>query len=228
MIPCRGEARSLEHLLPRWLATGAARLVVADTPTGDGTRDLVARLGDPRLRYVEVKERGYGAAVLAGMEEAGDVAFAVVSDADHGRGPEQVEALLAPFSDPAVGLVAAARSDARGQSAPQRMGNALTTLLIALGWGRRFRDLGPFRALRRAAWPAGTLRDRGFGFNVEMNVRALELGMAVVEVALPASERRFGRNRIGGTVKGVVRAGGGILSRLWRLREETCGTPSSS
>ncbi|MHC4819367.1 MAG: glycosyltransferase, partial [Planctomycetota bacterium] len=227
VIPCRGEAESLRTLLPRWLQTDAERIIVADTPTGDGTEALTR--GSPRLVYLPVAQRGYGAAVRAGLAElAGDVDFAIVCDADHGRGPDQARALLAPFRDPAIGLVTAARVGAR-LSLPQRLGNGLAAFLIALGWGRRFHDLGPFRALRLAAWPAGALTDAGFGWNVEMNVRALELGLGVVEVGLPASARTHGEDRISGTLTGVLGAGYGILRQLYRLRQEqSCRRPSSS
>jgi hypothetical protein len=226
IVPCRGEADNLRTLLPRWLATDAARVIVADTPTGDGTEALTR--SRPRLVYLPVEQRGYGAAVRAGLAAAGGVDFAVVCDADHGRGPDQVAVLLTPFADPEVGLVTAARMNARHLSRPQRLGNALSTFLIALGWGRRFHDLGPFRALRRARWPQGALHDAGYGWNVEMNVRALELGLKVVEVPLPASVRARGEDRISGTLRGVLGAGFGILSRLYRLREQSCRQPSSS
>jgi hypothetical protein len=217
VIPCRGEAENLRGLLPRWLETDVERVVVADTPTGDGTEALTE--ASPRLVYLPVAQRGYGAAVRAGLAAAGDVDFAIVCDADHGRGPGQARALLAPLRDPHVGLVTAARVDAR-LSLPQRIGNGLATFLIAVGWGRRFWDLGPFRALRLAAWPAGALTDAGFGWNVEMNVRAIELGLGVVEVGLPASQRAHGENRISGTLAGVVGAGYGILRQLYRLKEQ--------
>jgi hypothetical protein len=227
VIPCRGEAESLRTLLPRWLQTDAERIIVADTPTRDGTETLT--LTSPRLVYLPVAQRGYGAAVRAGLAElADDVDFAIVCDADHGRGPDQASALLAPFRDPLVGLVTAARVRAR-LSLPQRLGNELAAFLIAIGWGRRFHDLGPFRALRRAAWPDGALTDAGFGWNVEMNVRALELGLGVVEVGLPASARAHGDDRISGTLRGVLGAGYGILRQLHRLRQEqSCRRPSSS
>lgn len=217
VIPCRGEAQSLRTLLPRWLETDAHRIVVADTPTGDGTEALTRE--SPRLVYLPVVERGYGAAVRAGLAAAGGVDFAIVCDADHGRGPAQAPALLAPFRDASVGLVTAARIGPRLGLA-QRLGNGLATFLIAIGWGRRFRDLGPFRALRRSAWPPGALTDTGFGWNVEMNVRALGLGLGIVEVGLPAGVRAHGRDRISGTLAGVLGAGYGILRQLHRLKEQ--------
>jgi len=219
IVPSRGERANLAELLPRWRATQATRIVVADTPTGDGTRELC---GDD---YLEVPGRGYGNAVAEGLAVLrGTCDVAIVCDADHALGPEQAGALLAPFADPNVGLVSVAREGRLGMA--QRLGNALTTFLIALGWGRRFHDLGPFRALRLDMWPEDALRDRAFGWNVEMNVRALERGMGVVEVGLPTAPRPHGRDRISGTWAGIFGAGAGMLRQLYRLREESCRQPS--
>jgi len=225
VIPARGERPNLAVVLPRWLDTPAERIVVADTPTGDGTDELCRM--DLRIRYLPVHQRGYGAAVRAGLEKLrGVVQYAVVCDADHPDGPRQVEALLAPFADKKVGLVSAARRRTRHLTPPQRFGNALACWLIAWGWGRRFEDLGPFRALHLRKWPRGLLRDDGFGWNVEMNVRALERGMKCVEVDLPASERLHGEDKISGTFRGVLGAGWGILSKIYSMREESCKRPS--
>lgn len=218
VIPCRGEAENLRRLLPAWLEAGATRIVVADTPTGDGTFEVARGLGD-RVVYEPVARRGYGAAVKAGLARAREEVM-IVCDADHDLGPAQAAALLAPFKDVAVGLVTGVRP-AAGMSLPQRLGNALVTFLIGAFWGRRFHDLGPFRALRRERW---ALTDTGYGWNVEMNVRALEMGLKVVEVPLPAGARAHGRDRISRTVRGVMAAGWGILRRLYLLRE--CARPS--
>jgi len=216
VIPCRGEYDNLRGLVPAWLEAGARRVVLADTPTGDSTPGLASE----RVTYLPVERRGYGAAVLAGLEAVRQDGCAVVCDADHARGPQQVGRLLAPLADPDVGLVCAARNDPKALSTTQRFGNALVCTLIGLGWGRRYFDLGPFRGLRLADWPAGRLRDRGFGINVEMNVRALDLGIGVVEVPLTPSRRAHGADRISGTLRGSVAAGWGMLRMLFRLNEQ--------
>lgn len=223
VIPALREAANLRRLLPGWLDTRVERVVVADLPCEDGTETLCRDL--PRVRYVAVGRRGYGAAVAAGLDAVSDLDFAVVCDADHLRGPEQLEALLAPLRDPGVGLVTADRTRAARLTRLQRLGNALVTVLIALGWGRRFRDLGPYRALRIAAWRDLPVHDPGFGWNVEMNVRALEVGLGVVEVPLAPAPRPDGRDRITGSLRSALAAGAGILRRLYQLHE-TSGRPA--
>ncbi len=223
VIPAMGERDSLARLLPAWMRTDAVEVVVADTPTDDGTEALVASY--PRARYVAVPGRGYGRAVAAGWRQAAPSDVLVICDADAGAAPAHVGALLAPLADPAVGLVTGARPPGDlGWS--QRAGNGLATWLMGWFWGRRFHDLGPFRAVRRAALPLRVMRDPAFGWNVEMNVRALQLGLDVEEVAVPVAHRTAGENRISATWRGIFSAGRGILGRIHLLREEACSRAS--
>ena len=110
-----------------------------------------------------------------------------------------------------------------GQAAPgslrpqQRLGNWLACTLIALRFGRGFTDLGPFRTIRYEALTKLRLGDRTFGWNVEMQIKALKAGLRIVEV--PVRYRpRIGRSKISGTVMGTLRAGARILwtiARSW-------------
>lgn len=74
------------------------------------------------------------------------------------------------------------RPDSRRRlTTTQRFGNALCCALIALGWARRFRDMASLRVVRREAFERLALRSRGFGWNVEMQVRAVEQGLRIAE-----------------------------------------------
>lgn len=214
IVPAFAEAQNLGTLLPMWKSAGADLVIVADTPTGDGTRELTD--GVPGTEYVAVARRGYGAAVLAGLEaaRAASVEIAIVADADDHAAPGHLTALLAPFDRAEVGLVTGARGRASRLGLVQRGGNAFVTALIALRFGRWFQDLGPLRALRMSAWPDGSIEDHGYGINVEMNVGAVLRGIEVVEIALDAGTRLHGKNRISRTLAGAARAGHGMLSRL--------------
>jgi hypothetical protein len=85
----------------------------------------------------------------------------------------------------------------------------------------QFGDVGSLRALRLDAVPRLNLADRGFGWNVEMQVRAVEAGLRIVEMPVRFRPRRAGESKISGTVMGTARAAWGILGmmfRLWRTR----------
>jgi hypothetical protein len=81
--------------------------------------------------------------------------------------------------------------------------------------GTRATDLGPFRAIRADALRRLEMRDRGFGWTVEMQLRACRLGLRVCEVPVDY-RRRIGRSKVSGTVSGSVRAGLKILGTIAR------------
>jgi hypothetical protein len=82
-------------------------------------------------------------------------------------------------------------------------------------FGVRFTDLGPFRAIRRDLLESLRMEDRTFGWNVEMQIKAVRAGARVVEV--PVRYRpRIGVSKISGTLQGTVRAGLKILGTIFR------------
>jgi hypothetical protein len=99
----------------------------------------------------------------------------------------------------------------------QRFGNALATTLIRWGWGHRYADLGPLRLIRRSALEQIAMRDRGFGWTVEMQVRAVEIGLRIREVQVRYRPRQGGVSKISGTIKGTLRAGAVIITTIGRL-----------
>ena len=61
------------------------------------------------------------------------------------------------------------------------------------------------------------MRDPNYGWNMEMQVKAIELGLRILEVPV-RYKRRIGVSKISGTVRGTVAAGYKILSTLFLLR----------
>ena len=75
--------------------------------------------------------------------------------------------------------------------------------------------MGPFRAIRRRALEELRLRDTTFGWNVEMQLKALKQRLRMAEV--PVRYRpRIGTSKISGTVVGTIQAGMGILGMIVR------------
>ena len=140
-------------------------------------------------------------------------------DADGSDDPAEMPQLIAPIAGASADLVVGSRAmghvERGAMTRPQRFGNWLATRLIHLLYGHRYTDLGPYRAIRRSLLDAIAMRDRRFGWTVEMQVRALQLGGRVVEV--PVSYRkRTGRSKISGTASGVAKAGFWILFTIFR------------
>ena len=99
-------------------------------------------------------------------------------------------------------------------TAAQRFGNRLAVTLIRLFWRVNHADLGPLRLISRQAFDRLNMQDRGFGWTVEMQVRAAEEGLKVSEVSVRNFPRSAGVSKISGTVKGSIQAGAIILTTL--------------
>lgn len=218
ILPARNEAAALPAVfaeIPRALVHD---IIVVDNGSTDDTAAVARRLG---ARVVREPVPGYGRACLAGLRALPPAADTVVFlDADHSDDPGDLPALLAPLVDGRADLVIGARTrDAAARRAltpQQRIGNALACWLIARRWGVCFTDLGPFRAIQRTALERLGVQDRGFGWTVEMQVKAVQHGLRVVEV--PVRYRpRIGRSKISGTLRGAVLAGTTILWTIARL-----------
>jgi hypothetical protein len=68
------------------------------------------------------------------------------------------------------------------------------------------RDIGPMRAADRERLLALALTDRGFGWPLEMVLRAAGAGWRVGEVQVAYGPRTGGRSKVSGSVTGTWRA----------------------
>ncbi len=217
IIPALNEAKNLAELLPQLTAFRLGQILVCDNGSTDDTRVVVERCG---ATWVHEPRPGYGAACYAGMQtldERGDVVAFI--DADLSDDVSKLGALVQPIFDDecdlAIGVRVPELREPGSTTFPQRFANWLMPLMIRLGWGYRFTDLGPFRAIRRSSLDAIGMQDRAYGWTVEMQIRAVELGLRIREVPIAHRNRRHGRSKISGTVRGV------LLAAYWIIR--TCG-----
>ena len=91
-----------------------------------------------------------------------------------------------------------------------RFGNKFAVFLIKLFFGHRFTDLGPFRAIRYDSLKAMDMRDKDFGWTVEMQIKAVKHRLRIQEIPVRYRERE-GISKITGTVSGTIKAGSKII-----------------
>ena len=224
LIPALDEERALPAVLAE-IPRGAADLVVVvDNGSTDRTAE-VARAGGAQV--VREPRRGYGQACLAGLEYllrgAGDrpplrdADVVVFLDADHSDFAEELPGVAGPVLRGAADLVVGSRmrtAESRAALLPQaRFGNRLACLLLRLLFGARHTDLGPFRAIRVDALKHLRMRDRDYGWTVEMQLKAAQQRLRTMEVPV-RYRRRVGRSKISGTLVGSLRAGFTILRTI--------------
>lgn len=220
IIPALNEEKSLTELLPQLASMRLGQVLVCDNGSTDNTRAVVEAAG---ATWVYEPTRGYGAACYAGMQRLGGAIDVVVFlDADQSddasRMPDLVAPILAGECDLVIGARAAELREAGSTTIPQQFANWLMPLMIRLGWGYRFTDLGPFRAIRRTSLDAIDMQDRAFGWTIEMQIRAVELGLRIREVPVAHRNRRHGKSKISGTIRGVVLAAYWIIGTCTALR----------
>jgi len=210
--------------IPRAVAGPASwrleAIVVADNGSRDRTAAVARAAGATVIRE---PRRGYGAACLAALAHLRAAPPDIVAflDADGSDDPAELPALLAPLLEGRADLVIGSRvrgARERGALTPvQELGNALAVVLLRLLFGVRWTDLGPFRAIRWPALETLGMRDRDYGWTVEMQARAARAGLRGVE--LPAAyRRRIGRSKVSGTLRGALGAGWKILFTILRVR----------
>jgi len=220
LIPARNEEASLPLVLGAIPAGLVEEVVVVDNASSDRTADTALSRGATVLFE---PRPGYGAACLRGIDYLRGVRPDVVVflDADFSDHPEELPLLLRAIERDGADLVIGSRILGRrepGALLPQaRLGNWLATRLMRALYGGRFSDLGPFRAIRLGALIDLGMRDRGFGWTAEMQVKALKHRLRTAEVPV-SYRRRVGVSKITGTVSGTLRAGAAILWTVVRNR----------
>ena len=225
VVPARDEERNIGPVVAELLALrddGGARIiddfVVCDNGSTDGT---AARAREAGARVVREDRPGYGIACLTGLAALRPVDVVLFTDGDGSFAAAQGLRLLeavAGGADLAIGSRVLGRREPGALSAPQIAGNRVAGLLIRLLWGVAVTDLGPYRAIRGEALRHLDMQDRTYGWTVEMQIKGIQHGLRVAEVPVDALRRRFGRSKVGGTVRGVAGASAGILSMIVRLR----------
>ena len=221
VIQALNEAASIGKVIaaiPKW----ADEIIVVDNGSTDQTSQVASKNG---AHVVTETQRGYGQACLTGMAAVEHCDIIVFLDADFSDYPEEIDLLVEPIAKGQVEMVIGSRvksaKAAQVLTPVQRFGNALACRLIQLFWGGNFSDLGPFRAIRWSSLQSLRMNDRNFGWTIEMQIKAVRMGLSFREV--PVSYRqRIGQSKISGTIKGSVMAGSKILWMI--LRYAVCRT----
>ena len=173
--------------------------IVADNGSTDGSGELARSLG---AHVVHEPTPGFGAACFAGLSAAtGEVVCFM--DCDASFDPRDLTRIAAPVQSGEADLVLGARRGAFPLHA--RAANAMLAFELRRRTGIPLRDLGPMRAARREPLLELGIRDRRFGWPLEMVLRAAAAGWTVRELQVPYYSRA-GRSKVTGTVKGTLRA----------------------
>ncbi len=200
VLPCLDEAAALPLVLTA-LPPGY-RAIVVDNGSTDGSPEVAGRLG---AKVIHEPRKGYGAAVHTGLEHATSDLVAFM-DADASLDPAELPRLarLLDHADLAVGKRVPAQRGVWPWHA--RAGNALLAALLR--WkGLPVTDIAPMRVVRRRQLLDLGIKDRAFGYPLELLLRAAEDKWRVVETGVAYRPRAAGtKSKVSGSVKGTLRA----------------------
>ena len=225
IIPAFNEEGAIAGVVAELPSHLVREVIVCDNASTDTTAQRARAAG---ATVVSAPDKGYGNACLAGLAYLRDRRIpappdvVVFVDGDGSDIPAQLPRLLAPIAGGEAEMVIGSRAlgrRERGAMQPhQRFGNWLAPTLIRWFWGVRFTDLGPFRAITWTALERIDMRDRDFGWTVEMQVKAAKLGVPSAEVPVDYRARAHGVSKVSGSLRNSVLAGDKILRTIFANR----------
>ena len=190
VFPCLNEEATLATCIQQVnesLRSSGVRyeIVVADNGSQDRSREIAASLG---CRVVPVAQRGYGAALRAGIE-AGHGTYVMFADSDNTYLYEDAARLYAAAHEHSADMAIASRMT--GRIAPGAMpflhrwaGTPVLTWLINRLFKGRLSDCNSgFRCIRKNAYETWKIRSNGMEFASELLIKALKCGAKSVEIS---------------------------------------------
>lgn len=219
VIPALNEAESIGAVVRSMPWDRIAECIVVDNGSTDATAE-VARAAGAR---VATSPRGYGAACAAGARAAVETSDVLVFlDGDGSDDVSAMAQMVGPIERGEADFVIGSRT--RGRAEPgslngaQRFAATLIGTLVKMLYGFRYTDMGPFRAIRRDALERMQMREMTYGWNLEMQVKAVRMGLRVVEIPVNYRCRIGGESKVSGNLAASVKAGMRILGVLVRVR----------
>ena len=227
VIPTLNEEDSIAAVvraIPRDLVD---RVIVADGQSSDATAARAAGAGADVIRV----GRGYGRACAAGVDAAADADIIVFMDGDGADDPSHIAALVEPIRTGAYDFVIGSR--VRGEREPgsiawhQIAAGQLAGLAMRALYGARYTDMCAFRAIRRDRLIGLRMREMTYGWNVEMQMRAAQARLRILEIPVPCRRRIGGASKVAGNVSGTLRAGTRIISTIARIAVRADTSPDA-
>jgi glycosyltransferase involved in cell wall biosynthesis len=201
ILPVLNEAEALPGLLAAF--GGDYVPLIVDNGSTDASAAVARRHG---AQVVSEPRRGFGAACFAGLAAASSDLVCFM-DADGSLDPAELHLVSGPVragkSDLCLG---SRRPDPGAWPTHARLANRFLAWELSRRSGARLSDLGPMRCAGREALLVLGLRDRAFGWPLEMVLSAAAAGWRISEVPVRYRVRAGGESKVSGSLRGTLAA----------------------
>lgn len=222
IIPALNEAESIGPVVRSMPWRLIAECLVVDNGSTDATATNATAAG----ARVITAPRGYGSACLAGAHAALSTSTVLVYlDGDGADDITDLPRLLAPVLARTADFTIGSRI--RGQREPGSMlasqifaAHLVGTLLRFVPSVRRharYTDMGAFRAIRRSCLDQLHMSELTYGWNLEMQIKAAQHGLRIVEIPVNYRNRIGGESKVAGNFRASLKAAIRILEVLFRV-----------
>ncbi len=217
IVPALNEAESIGHVVRSMPWDRIAECIVVDNGSTDATGVLAAEAG----ARVITSPRGYGAAMRAGSAAAlPSSEILVFLDGDGADALEEMAKLVEPIVTNQADFVLASRIAGRqpGAMLPSQVFAAhFISFLVHVRYGFRYTDMAAFRAIRRSALEAMHMGEMTYGWNLEMQIKAVQHKLRIREIPMVYRRRIGGQSKVSGNLRASFVAGTRILGVFFRV-----------
>jgi glycosyltransferase involved in cell wall biosynthesis len=219
IIPALNEEEPIAGVVAAIPRPLAGEIIVVDNGSTDATAVRAEAAG---ARVVSEPKRGYGAACWAGVQALSpECTIVVFLDGDGSDCAEFMDRLVAPIQagthDFVIGSRTRGKREPGSMNATQLFAGWFAGLLMRLRYGVRYTDMGPFRAIRRSALETLDMRERTFGWNLEMQMMAAHKRLRILELPVDHRCRTGGESKVTGNLRATARATIKIASTFLRI-----------
>lgn len=197
IVPIFNERNTVVEIMRRMRAVELPierEFVLVDDGSSDGTRQVLAQLGDSSVRVVKHESnQGKGAAIRTGLGHVtGDLVL--IQDADLEYDPEDWPKLLAPLFRGKATVVYGSRftGERRNMLFLHWVGNRMLSLVTNVLYNTTLSDMETcYKLFDRRVLDGITIKSNRFDFEPEITAKILKQGVRIYEVPISYAGREF-------------------------------------